>query len=95
MAGYEEKPGDLSVFKNDKKTEDRHPDYRIVGTGLDGKKIKGALWLKKDRNGKTYMSGKIEEDTYVKQGEEKFPSRSTGNMAGRDHDDPFGDSIPF
>jgi uncharacterized protein (DUF736 family) len=93
---YEEKPGDLSVFKNDKKTEERHPDYRIIGTGLDGRKVKGALWLKKDRNGKTYMSGKIEEDTYVKpsDGDDSFLARRQGNVAGRDSYD-LNDDIPF
>lgn len=100
---YEEKNGDISVFKNDKKEKDTHPDYRITGTGLDGKKIKGALWLKKDRNGKTYMSGKIEEDTYVKpdsgdafseRRDEGFSGRA-GNVSRDASDDPFGDPIPF
>lgn len=92
---YESKPGDISVFKNDRKTADNPnwPDYQIVGLSLDGEKLKGALWLKKDRNGKTYMSGRIELDTYVKQGEDKFPSGSKGNVAGSDFDDPFG--TPF
>jgi len=96
---YEEKAGDLSVFKNDRKEKDTHPDYRIVGTGLDGKKIKGALWLKKDRSGKTYMSGKIEVDDYVKKSDadDSFSGSRQGSMAGSGRDDPFGDdsSIPF
>jgi hypothetical protein len=59
---YEKKPGDISIFKNDRKEKDTHPDYRIVGLDLNGDKIKGALWLKTDRNGNKFMAGKIEPD---------------------------------
>lgn len=95
---YQEKPGDLSVFKNDRKEKDTHPDYRISGTDLNGQKIKGALWLKKDRNGKTYMSGKIEVDDYDKSNSRQGGGGHTQDVAGsgrRDLDDPFGDTIPF
>lgn len=94
---YEAKPGDLSVFKNDRKEKDTHPDYRIVGTGLDGQKIKGALWLKKDRNGKTYMSGKIEPDTFQSDRGGDEGSRSGGgqSVSGDRRDYPMDDQIPF
>jgi hypothetical protein len=62
---YEKKPGDLAVFKNDRKEKDSHPDYIITGLTLDGLPMKGALWLKEDRNGKKFMAGKIEVDEYV------------------------------
>lgn len=87
---YEPKPGDVSVFKNDRKEKDTHPDYRITGLDLSGQKIKGALWLKKDRNGNTYMSGKIEADDYKK--DDDFRSRGPEPVAGSD--DPFSD-VPF
>lgn len=73
---YEKKPGDLAVFKNTNKKGENHPDYQIVGLGLNGEKIKGALWLKKDRNGNTFMAGKIEPDTYEK------PSGGGGDAQG-------------
>ncbi len=79
---YEPKPGDVSVFKNDRKEKDTQPDYRITGVGLDGAKIKGALWLKKDRNGNTFMSGKIEPDTYEKP--DDFRGSDAGGVAGGD-----------
>lgn len=95
---YEPKAGDVSVFKNDRKEKDTHPDYRITGLDLDGNKIKGALWLKTDRNGNKYMSGKIEADTYQReQAGDDFRSGGSGGVAGRDghvsQDDL--DSIPF
>lgn len=62
---FEKKNGDLAVFKNTKKEKETHPDYTISGQGLDGLPIKGALWLKKDRNGNTFMAGRIEVDQYL------------------------------
>lgn len=96
---YEPKPGDVSVFKNGRKEKDTHPDYRITGLDLNGDKIKGALWLKTDRNGNKYMSGKIEPDTYQREGE--FPgggrgadrSVSGGGGGGQSYD--LSDDIPF
>lgn len=91
MAGYEQKPGDLSVFKNDRKEKDTHPDYRIVGLGLDGQKIRGALWLKKDRNGNTYMSGKVELD--LPRDGDSAPARQQETAKPAPADDPF--DIPW
>lgn len=95
---YEIKPGDVSVFKNDRKEKDTHPDYRITGMDLNGVKIKGALWLKTDRNGNKYMSGKIEADTYQREAE--FPAGDRGADRGVSGSDSnravdFNDDIPF
>lgn len=80
---YEKKPGDMAVFKNDRKERDTHPDYTITGLTLDGKPMKGALWLKEDRNGKKFMAGKIEVDQYLidKQGGDGFSGGSSHGMA--------------
>ena len=46
------------LFHNDKKSpEDKYPDYRGEGT-IDGsvEKVSLAIWLKKDKNGKTFLS---------------------------------------
>jgi hypothetical protein len=88
---YEKKNGDLAVFKNDRKEKDSQPDYTITGLGLDGTPIKGALWLKEDRNGKKFMAGKIEVDQYLidKQGGAGFSGGNAGGVSGggggRDH----------
>ena len=56
---YEMNNGDLSLWANDRKESDRHPDYKgkalINGTIYDV-----ALWSRTDRNGNQYFSGKIE-----------------------------------
>lgn len=97
---YEKKPGDISIFKNDRKEKDTHPDYRGTGVGLNGEKIKVALWLKTDRNGNKFMAGRIEEDTYqgksVQQQADDFRGQGSGGVAGgggRSYD--LNDEIPF
>jgi hypothetical protein len=58
---YEQKDGDISIFKNNKKATEKQPDY--TGTAIvDGKKRKIALWIKGDES--KFFAGKIEEDTY-------------------------------
>ncbi len=52
---YEAKPGTFSLFKNDKKESDNHPDYRGDGKDLDGNAIWVSAWLKKGKSGK-FMS---------------------------------------
>lgn len=79
---YEKKNGDLAVFRNDRKEKDSHPDYTISGLGLDGLPIKGALWLKEDRNGKKFMAGKIEVDTYlIDKNPDQFRGAGSGSVA--------------
>lgn len=53
---YEPKEGSGAIFKNEKKSEDKHPDYRGTFKGLDGKMYNGALWVKEDKNGKKFFS---------------------------------------
>lgn len=52
---YEAKPGTFSLFKNDKKESDKHPDYRGDGKDADGNPIWVSAWLKEGKSGK-FMS---------------------------------------
>lgn len=99
---YEKKPGDIAVFKNDRKEKDTHPDYTITGLTLDSRPLKGALWLKEDRNGKKFMAGKIEVDEYAENksrggGGSDVRSGGDDRVSGRDRErSAFDDSdIPF
>lgn len=100
---YEKKNGDLAVFKNDRKEKDSHPDYTITGLTLDGRPMKGALWLKKDRNGNTFMAGNIAVDEYA---ESKSRGGGRSGSGGQGQDDfsrrddqrpqyDLNDDIPF
>ncbi len=56
---YEAKEGDVSIFKNSKKTEDKHPDY--TGKALiKGETMYLSLWLKQREGGEVFFSGRIE-----------------------------------
>jgi hypothetical protein len=57
---YEPRPGTFSLFKNDRKESDRHPDYKGNGMYIDGQLVSVAAWLKTDKNGNKFMSCKIE-----------------------------------
>jgi len=55
---YEQKDGDVAVFKNEK-CEGKQPQYK--GTGLfNGEEIEIALWVK-EANGKKFFAGKIQK----------------------------------
>ena len=52
---FEAKPGSFSLFKNDRKEKDTHPDYKGDGVTLDGTAVWISAWLKEGKNGK-FMS---------------------------------------
>jgi len=45
----ENKTNTGAIFKNDKKTSDKHPDYR-------GKEMEVALWVKQGKNGSFFSA---------------------------------------
>ena len=69
---YEPKDGDISLFPNDKKTSDNSPSMR--GSLLwNGEKLKISVWTKGE-GAKKFLSGRVEVDTYVKQGGTPTPT---------------------
>jgi len=60
MATYELRNGQGSIFKNDKKGNDKAPDYRGNGM-IHDKEVSFALWLKESDKGLKYFSVKIED----------------------------------
>ena len=56
---YQHKPDSGSLFRNDKKESDKHPDYK--GDALiDGREFWLSAWINEGKNGK-YMSVKFNE----------------------------------
>ena len=43
---YEPKPGQGSIFKNDKKEQEKHPDYKGSLVTPDGQECWVAMWLR-------------------------------------------------
>ena len=44
------------LFKNDRKEKESHPDYKGNYTDGNGQEFWLSAWLKKDKNGNTFMS---------------------------------------
>lgn len=84
---YEPKPGSFSLFKNDRKEKDSHPDYKGDGLAPDGTPVWVSAWLKEGKNGK-FMSCSMQ----AKQAQESNgkPRQSKG-MTNEEIDD----GIPF
>ena len=65
---YEQKPGDGTLFKNEK-TTDKQPDYTGSIITLDGKKFRLAAWVKEGNKGK-FLSIKLSEFQKKEEGNE-------------------------
>jgi len=78
---FQQKNNSGSLFKNDKKQSDKHPDYK--GTAIvDGVNKNIAAWIKTSQTGKKYMSLSI-QDPQPKSGFDTIK------------DDQSGEDIPF
>jgi len=77
-------PNELVLFKNDRKSTDKHPDYK--GTiDIEGDEFDLSVWVNKSQAGKMYMKGVWSK---------RKPKNQEAQTAARDPaDDP--DDIPF
>jgi hypothetical protein len=90
---YEQKDNSGSLFKNDKKTEEKHPNARgsaMVG----GVEYWVSAWTKKDKNGNPWQS--LAFTKKEPKAEEQTPKSSPtsagkrdGGVLGMDDDVPF------
>lgn len=79
---YEPRPGSFSLFKADKKGNEKAPDYRGDGMDLSGNRIEVAAWVKEGKKGK-FMSCSI-----------KIKDYGSGQAAPKTREEPE-DSPPF
>jgi hypothetical protein len=97
---YEPKPGSFSLFKNDRKEKDTHPDYTGNGVLPDGTAAWINAWLK-EANGKKFFSIQIkpkEQRPDDFRGSDRgggTPVAGRGGSAGNAFDADDTDSIPF
>ena len=60
MAEYEIREGSANVFRNSKKTDEKHPDFKSK-MFIDGKMKDVAVWLRKTKNGDDYFHIKVND----------------------------------
>lgn len=87
---YEPRPGSLSLFKNDRKEKDSHPDYKGDGMDLDGRPVWVSAWIKEGQKGK-FMSLSIQAKEAQPSGHDKPAPKGYQPPAGGIDDDlpPF------
>ena len=90
---YEQRDNSGSLFKNDKKTSDRHPDYRGSGK-VGGVEVWISGWIKKTRAGDTFMSLSIEPKEREQERAEPIGQRDYEDYQSRMGGDTSED-IPF
>lgn len=91
---YEQRDNTGSLFKNDRKETDSHPDYKGSAL-LNGVEHWVDAWINQARDGSKYMSLKFKPkeartDSFAQQ----TAMRGSASPADLD-DDPFTDRIPF
>ena len=82
---YEMKDGSFSLFKNDKKLTEKHPDYK-GSIKINGVEHWFDAWLKEGKKGK-FLSGRIGDPK-----QKGFTPKGDDEMPVKDDDE---DDIPF
>lgn len=96
---YELKDGQGSLFINDKKKQDNHPD-RTGKFLLNGQMYKIAGWMKKKPNGEPYLSLKVEAVVATQPVQQRTAVGNSYAAAKGDYGstaslDDLNDEIPF
>lgn len=93
MSGYQQKPGDISIFAETDKKNEKAPDWKgtmIVPEGVQpGDKLEVAVWAKGDRG--TMLAGSVKPPRAGYGKDEGFrgpdAGRVSGGGGGGDHQD--------
>ena len=81
----------IVLFKNDKKGNDKRPDYK-GSLNIEGVEKDVSMWLSETKNGDKYLNGKIQDkfDKEVKVDLRKnAPSKYESGLNATDDDIPF------
>lgn len=85
---FEHKPGQFSLFKNDKQGNESRPDYWGEGKDLEGRPIRVSAWIKQGKAGK-FMSCNFQLKSERSQPKTEAKSPDRGRLQDMDDDLPF------
>lgn len=88
---YEVRDNSGSLFKNDRKEQDNHPDYQ-GSAKIQGREYYISAWLKESKGGKKYFSFSFKPKLASDRGS---PPTGGRNDPRPPADDDFDDDIPF
>lgn len=98
---YEQRSGDICVFKETEKKNEKGPDWKgtmiVPDDAKPGDKLEVAFWAKGDRGTMLAGSakpGRSRDDREAVKSDGRSGSGSVADSRGA-MDDPFGDGIPF
>lgn len=93
---YEQKPGDISVFKETDKKNERAPDWKgsmiVPDDAKPGDKLEVAFWAKGDRG--TMLAGSV-KPARAQGDREAVKSSGGGSGSGSRESYDLNDDIPF
>lgn len=96
MSAYQPKPGSFSLFRNDRRENDRQPEYKGDGLLPDGTPCWISAWVKEGQRGKFFSISIQPKEQRATSREDAFRRDGSQALAGSDNHDPFDpDSIPF
>ena len=92
---YEPKAGSLTLFRNDRKEKDSHPDYKGDGMDLEGNPVWISAWVKEGKSGQFFSISmqKKEPKQSAQAPIQRTPIKQHQQVAPELNDDL--DSIPF
>jgi hypothetical protein len=78
---YEKKDGEFTLAKNERKAQASQADYLGAGTSLDGTPIWVDCWLRKSKDGRSFLSCRMK----AKEANNGKPARAKSDL-----NDPIG-----
>jgi hypothetical protein len=94
---YTPKAGQMSLFKNDRKEKDSHPDYKGDGMDLEGNPVWISAWVKEGAKGKFFsisiqpkqQKAAQDDSAYNPPASKNLPRKPAPDFSDLDSEIPF------
>jgi uncharacterized protein (DUF736 family) len=90
----EQKDNSIVIFKNDKKTKENQPDYKVKMV-VDGKVKEASVWIRESASGVKYMSGPVQDPYVQPEAPAPAPEQAPISTSKKIQDATAPDDLPF